>query len=137
MVKIVSQLTYKSTRGEKLVGKSLTQLAEYQPLQKMLANLSIAGLNASARQAMEFYDSHRGPDDVDIPLLPRHITPDIVSVHEAAQHFAERKALIEERVRAAQAAHVEKLRSEASKLAGEGASQAPSVPPAQAGSPKG
>ena len=75
----VNQQTYRVKVGESPVGRSLTQLAEYQPLHKMLANLSLAGLNAAAVQAQEFYDSNRGPDDVDIPLLPRHLTPDIVT----------------------------------------------------------
>lgn len=106
-MEFVDQATYKSTRGEKPVGRSLTQLAEYQPLQKMLANLTIAGLNSMAKQAMEFYDSHRGPDDVDIPLLPRHITPDIVSVHRLAEEFGKRKQEIEDRVRAAMEQNVQ------------------------------
>jgi hypothetical protein len=109
MMEIITQADYKSSRGEKMYGKTLTQLAEYQPLQKQLANLTIAGLNSMARQAMEFYDSHKGPDDVDIPLLPRHITPDIVSVHQIAEQFAERKAEIEERVRLAREKQLQAL----------------------------
>lgn len=109
-MKIVNVMNYVSSRGEIPKGKTLTQLADYQPLQKMLANLTIAGLNSAARQAMEFYDSNRGPDDVDIPLLPRHISPDIVDVQRVALHFAARKQLIEEKVRDARDAHIAKLR---------------------------
>lgn len=115
---IVTQANYKSMRGEKMYGKTLTQLAEYQPLQKQLANLTIAGLNSMARQAMEFYDSHRDPDDVDIPLLPRHITPDIVSVHAVAEQFAQRKAEIEERVRNAREKQIEAVKERMANAAG-------------------
>lgn len=96
----VNQTNYVSKSGRKVIGKSLTQLAEYQPLQKQLANLTIAGLNTSARQAMEYYDSNVS-DSIEIPLLPRHISPDIVDVHRASQFFAARKQEIEERVRKA------------------------------------
>lgn len=102
-MKFVNQVTYKPKKGRAIVGKSLTQLAEYQPLHKMLANLTIAGLNSAAKQALEFYDSN-DPNAVEIPLLPRHITPDITEVHQVAQVFAQRKAEIESRVRAARAA---------------------------------
>lgn len=110
-MRIITQANYKSTRGEKPRGKSLTQLAEYVPLQKMLANLTIAGLNAANRQALEYYDSNRGPDDVDIPLLPRHINPDITEVSMVASHFAEQKMIIEERVRLRHEEEVEKARA--------------------------
>lgn len=117
-MKIITQANYKSKRGEKMYGKTLTQLAEYQPLQKQLANLTIAGLNSMARQAMEFYDSHKGPEDVDIPLLPRHITPDIVSVHRVAEHFAQKKAEIEEAVRSAREKQLQALRERQATAAG-------------------
>lgn len=133
-MKIVNQLNYVPKQGRKVKGKTLTQLAEYQPLQKMLANLTIAGLNASARQAMDFYDSHRGPDDVDIPLLPRHISPDITDVHRVSQYFAAKKQEIEDRVRSARELQVEKLRaaqqagsSPPSGGPGSGAGQAPTA----------
>lgn len=122
-MKIVTVMDYESTRGEKPKGRTLTQLAEYQPMQKMLANLTIAGLNSAAKQAMEFYDSHRSADDVDIPLLPRHISPDIVDVQKVAAIFAERKALIEEKVREARERQVKELRA---------AQQAASKPPSGA-----
>lgn len=108
-MKFVNIVTYKRGEPRKFVGKTLTELAEYQPLQKMLANLTIAGLNVSARQAMEFYDSNV-PDKIDIPVLPRHISPDIVDVHQAALHFRAAKLEIEARVRAAhEKAEAEKL----------------------------
>lgn len=110
-MKITTQANYKSKRGERMMGKTTTQLAEYQPLQKQLANLTIAGLNSMAKTALEFYDSHRGPDDVDIPLLPRHIAPDITSVQILAEQFGQRKQEIEERVRANHEKRVEALRA--------------------------
>jgi len=94
----VNQTNYQSKEGRKTRGPSLTQLAEYQPLGKMLNNLTIAGLNASARQALEYYDGNVD-EPIDIPLLPRHISPDPVSVYEAAKYFQEQKVKIETRVR--------------------------------------
>jgi len=109
-MKTVNVMQYVSKRGEIQKGKTLTQLAEYVPLGKMLANLTIAGLNASARQAMEFYDTFRSEGDVEIPLLPRHISPDIVDVLNASKFFAQQKQLIEDRVKAAMSKRVEELR---------------------------
>jgi len=94
----VNQSNYSPKEGIKSGGRSRTQLAEYQPLDKMLANLTIAGLNASAKQALEYYDGNDG-GEIDIPLLPRHINPDINSVHAAAKYFAEQKQRIEDKVR--------------------------------------
>jgi len=94
----VNQTNYKPKPGRAVKGKSLTQLAEYQPLSKMLANLTIAGLNSSAKQALEFYDGNV-EEAIDIPLLPRHISPDVTSVFEAAQFFEGQKQKIEQRVR--------------------------------------
>lgn len=118
----VNQTNYKPKAGRKVKGKTLVQLAEYQPLQKMLANLTIAGLNASARQAMEYYDGNVG-DPIDIPLLPRHIAPDIQSVHEVAKYFGDQKRIIEERVQNAR----EKANAEAIKKVAELAQQAQQV----------
>lgn len=109
-MKTVNQTNYQPKDGLVIKGKSLTQLAEYQPLQKMLANLTIAGLNSSAKQALEFFDGNVN-EEIDIPLLPRHIAPDIVSVHEAAMFFQQQKQKIEDRVREEREAHVEKLRA--------------------------
>lgn len=128
--------TYVPKKGRTVKGKSLTQLAEYQPLQKMLANLTIAGLNSSARQALEFYDSNVD-GEIDIPILPRHITPDITEVHEVAKHFAAQKQKIEDRVREEREKHHQKL-LEARAAASQEPSKAPpngSATPALTGSP--
>lgn len=122
-MRFVNVVTYSPKRGEVVKGKPLTQLSEYQPLSQQLANLSIAGLNAMAKQALAFYDSDKGPDDVDIPLLPRHISPDITEVQRVAEYFGHQKQLIEEKVRQKREERIEKLRA---------AQQAASNPPSGA-----
>lgn len=106
----VNQTNYEPKLGRKFRKRSKVQLAEYQPLQKMLANLTIAGLNASARQALEFYDGNVD-QEIDIPILPRHITPDINEVHQVAKHFARQKQEIENRVFEARQKHLQELRA--------------------------
>lgn len=131
----VNQTNYPGARGRAIKGASATQLAEYQPLQKMLANLTIAGLNASARQALEFYDSNV-PEEIDFPLLPRHVSPEITEVHQVSLQFAQRKLEIENRVRAARERHVAREKElQAQRIAelkqGSTGSSTPGAPPAK------
>lgn len=103
----VNQTNYKPKEGIKYPKRTKTQLTDYQPLEKMLANLTIAGLNASAKQSLEYYDTIVG-EKVDIPLLPRHIAPDINEVHMVSRQLQVQKQLIEDRVREAREQEVQK-----------------------------
>lgn len=125
----VNQTNYKPKEGRKTHGPSLTQLAEYQPLGKMLNNLTIAGLNASARQALEYYDGNID-QEIDIPLLPRHISPDPVSVYEAARYFQEQKRKIEHRVREEHEKRVQEEIAENDRKIAEAKRKAGGEPPA-------
>lgn len=125
----VNQTNYEPKSGRQTKGPSLTQLAEYQPLGKMLNNLTIAGLNASARQALEYYDGNVG-EPIDIPLLPRHISPDPVSVYEAAQYFQEQKEKIEMRVREEHEKKVQEQIAESERQIAEAKAKAGGSPPA-------
>lgn len=125
----VNQTNYVPKTGRKTKGPSLTQLAEYQPLGKMLNNLTIAGLNASARQALEYYDGNID-QEIDIPLLPRHISPDPVSVYEAAQFFQGQKNKIEERVRQEHEKRVQEQIAENDRKVAQAKAKAGGSPPA-------
>lgn len=125
----VNQTNYIPKNGRNTKGPSLTQLAEYQPLGKMLNNLTIAGLNASARQALEYYDGNVG-DAIDIPILPRHISPDPVSVYEAAQYFQQQKEKIEMRVREEHEKKVREQIAESDRQVAEAKAKAGGMPPA-------
>lgn len=128
-MKTVNQTNYVPKVGRKTKGRSLTQLAEYQPLGKMLNNLTIAGLNASARQALEYYDGNVG-DEIEIPILPRHISPDPVSVYEAAKYFEQQKQKIEDRVRQEHDKKVKEQIAESERKVAEEKAKAGGSPPA-------
>lgn len=127
-MKFVNVVTYKPKKGEVQKDRTqITQLAEYKPFQHMLADLTISGLNTSAKQAMAFYDSNKGPDDVQIPLLPRHVSADITEVQRVAQYYAGQKQKIEDKVRELREKRIEELKEKA-RLAQQAAAEGLNAP---------